>query len=295
MNRKNDLALVMAVVLAVAFVTACGKSSSPTSPSPSLASSARSGASITGTVSGTTGASGAGYGALDTGGGITVTITGTGLTVAVDAGGKFVFTGVPAGTVELVFTSSGGTATITLPNVKETDTITIKVTIKGTSAELDTEERNGTPMTEIEDRITAINPPGATANTLMVGDRQVSVPTAAIIRHGGTTLTFSDLKVGDRVHVRGQMGTTTFTATEVNLQNGNEKVPVNASGTVSGVSGSCKTIRFTVGGWLVETNNSTDFQKNSCPSIVDGTVKSVHVKGDVQDSGRVLATWVQPK
>lgn len=291
MNRKTCLGpAAAAIAVALVFITGCGKSSSPASPS---SASTKSGASITGTVSGATRTSAAGYSGLDAGSGITVTIAGTNLTVAVDSNGKFVFTNVPAGTVQLVFTSSGGSATITLEGVKETDTITVKITLSGTTASIDNEERNGTAMTEIEDRITAIDPEGTT-RTLDVGATRVSVPVGVTIRHGGTTVDFSALKVGDRVHVRGGMSGTVFVATEVVVQNTNDKVPVNVSGTVSNLAGACPAIQFTVAGWGVDTNGATDFQKTNCAAVANGI--TVHVKGDVQEAtGRVLATWVQGK
>lgn len=294
MNRHRYLPVLAALALASVVATACGKSSSPASPlSPSSPASGTSGATINGTVSGTTSGSAAGYAKLDAGSGITVTIAGTNLTVAVDGNGKFVFTNVPAGTVQLIFTSSGGTSTITLEGVKATDTITVKITIKGASASLDTEERNGTAVTELEDRITAINPPGSTPNALMVGSTLVSVPGTITIRHGGTTVLFTELKVGDRVHVRGTMVGTVFNATEVIVQNTNSNVPVNGSGTVSGLLGACPTIQFTAGGWLVDTNASTDYQKVTCATVANGM--TVHFKGDVLPSGHVLASWVQGK
>lgn len=291
MTRKKYLG-AMAVAMALVFVTACGKSSSPTSPSPSSSSSSTKGASITGTITGTTSGSSAGYAKLDGTSGVTITIAGTGLTVTVDSTGKFVFTGVPAGTVQLVITSGGASSTITLEGVTATDSITVKITLKGTTVSLDAEERNGTEMTEIEDRIAAINPAGTT-RTLDVGSTRVSVPTTASIRHGGTVIDFTALKVGDRVHVRGGMTGGVFVATEVMVQNTNEKVPVNISGSIAGFTGSCPSVKFTVGTWNVETNGSTDFQKNACGSLANGV--GVHLKGDVQPSGSLLATWVQLK
>lgn len=290
MNGKKYLAGAATLAVVLIFA-ACGKSSSPTSPS-SPAGSSKSGASITGIVSGTAGGSATGYTKLDNSSGVTVTIAGTNLTVAVDASGKFVFTGVPAGTVQLVFTSGGVTSTITLEGVKETDTITVKVTIKGTTASLDTEERNGATVTELEDRIAAINP-GGTTRTLLLGSTTVSIPAGITIRHGGTAVPFENLKVGDRLHVRGALSGALFVATEVVVQNTNDNVPVNASGTVTDVpTGACPTVHFTVAGWGVDTNGSTDFQKGSCSAVVKGA--SVHIKGDVQQpSGRVLASWVQ--
>jgi hypothetical protein len=77
------------------------------------------------------------------------------------------------------------------------------------------------------------------------------------------------------------------------VQNTNDNVPVNVSGAVSNFAGGvCPAVQFAVGGWTVQTNASTDFQKGDCKTIANGV--SVHVKGDVQaSSGRVLASWVQ--
>lgn len=283
----------LAIIVALLLSAACGGSSSPTSPSsPSnLSPGGSSGAKISGTVSGTTSGSSSGYSPLG-GSGITITIAGTGITTSADANGNFQLTGVPAGTVQLVITSGSGTATITLDGVQATDTIKIKITVKGMTATLDTEERNGQPATEIEDRIASINPEGTT-RTLLVGSARVSVPEAAAIRHGGTVVEFTALKVGDRVHVRGSLSGALFVATQVMVQNTNEKVPVNVSGAVSSMEAghACPAVRFVVGGWTVETDAKTDFRKVACGAITIGT--GVHVKGDVQSSGRVLATSVQ--
>jgi hypothetical protein len=284
-----------AVALAV-LVTACGGSSSPSSPSPSPQSSSSSGnvagATISGTVNATASGSAAGYAKLG-GTGITITIAGTNIYVSTDSQGRFVLTGVPSGTIQLVVTSPTGTATLTLEGVQATDTIKIQVTVKGTTATVDTEERNGAAVSELEDRVSSI--PAGTARTLIVGTTSVSVPAAVTIRHGDTPVEFTAIKVGDRVHVRGALSGGSMVATEVNVQNTNDNAPVNASGTVAAlakVGSGCPTIQFTVGGWTVETGASTDFQKAACTTIANGT--SVHVKGSVlASSGHVLADWVQ--
>lgn len=147
-------------------------------------------------------------------------------------------------------------------------------------------------VTQLEGRVNAVNPGGA-SRTLLVDDTTVSVPAAATIRHGGTVVEFSTIKVGDRVHVKGSFSGTTLVAAEVMVQNTNAKVPVNAKGTVSRVETgyACPSIRFTVEGWLVETDTSTSFEKGTCSAVVVGA--TVHVKGEVQSTGRVLASWVQ--
>jgi hypothetical protein len=280
-NMTRKMFVGMAVTLSVAaLLAACGGSSSPASPS-SPASSASSGsgapgATISGTVSGTATASAAGYQKLEAGNGVTVTVSGTNLSVTCDGQGKFTFTGVPSGTVQLVFTAGGASATLTLDGVKTTDKITIQVTLKGTTATLDNEQRNGTTVSELEDRITA----KAADGTLVVGTTKVILPAGIPIRHGQTTIQFAQLNVGDRVHVRGTLAGTTMTATEVIVQNQNANVPMNASGTVSGryvIGSGCtaKTIGFLVEGWTVETTSATDFQKTTCETLTNGV--TVHV------------------
>jgi hypothetical protein len=144
---------------------------------------------------------------------------------------------------------------------------------------------------ELEGRIAALMPGGA-ERTLLVDGTTVSVPSRAEIRHGSTPVLFEDLEVGDRVHVRGQMSGTMLVAELVLLQDDNTSVPVNVKGAVTGItSGTCPAIQFVVQGWTVETNGSTDFRKSECSTIHAGT--GVHVFGIVQQSGRVLATWVQ--
>jgi hypothetical protein len=65
-------------------------------------------------------------------------------------------------------------------------------------------------------------------NTITVNAQLVSVPSSAVIRHGSKTFKFSDLKVGNRVHVKGTREqsaaatATTIVASEVKLQNAGE-------------------------------------------------------------------------
>jgi hypothetical protein len=60
---------------------------------------------------------------------------------------------------------------------------------------------------------------GIAGNAITVNSRSVAVPDAAIIRHGNRALLFSQLQVGDRVHVKGRSITGGIEATEVKVQN----------------------------------------------------------------------------
>lgn len=145
---------------------------------------------------------------------------------------------------------------------------------------------------ELEGRISALEPEGA--GTLLVDGKLVSVPSDATIRRGETPIGFDDLKVGDRVHVRGHLEATMIVAELVILQNDNPTVPVNVKGIVTSVAtgAACPAIEFVVQGWTIEAGAGTDFRKAPCSSIAAGV--SVHVFGHVdQETGHVVAVWIQ--
>jgi len=62
-------------------------------------------------------------------------------------------------------------------------------------------------------------------------------------------------------------------------------------GAVSGLSGTCPSLTFVVGGHTVKTSNATVFEDNSC-SRVQNTVR-VEVKGAIAADGTVTATHVE--
>jgi hypothetical protein len=79
------------------------------------------------------------------------------------------------------------------------------------------------PSVQVEGLISAKG-----SNTITVDSQLIVVPSNAVIRHGQQTFTFSDLKVGDRVHVVGVRVTgsdaaQSLEASEVRLQNAAEQ------------------------------------------------------------------------
>ncbi len=58
-----------------------------------------------------------------------------------------------------------------------------------------------------------------TGTSITVNGQTVVVPVTAVIRHGSRAVAFSELRVGDRVHVKASMQGTALEATEVKLQN----------------------------------------------------------------------------
>ncbi len=301
MTSRNLSHAVAAAALALAVAACGGSGSTPSAPAASPAAptvvapgpAPATGATVTGTVAVSSGPTGltAVQGLSDTTYTVVVSVEGTALSTAADGAGRFKLTGVPAGTVQLKFSGNGMQGSITLSGIKDADEIDVAVTLSPSGASLSKGSQPGGQV-QLEGRVAAINPGGA-ANTLLVDATTVSVPGGTDIRHGDSPIAFADLKVGDRVHVQGTKTGQTLVASQVIVQNTNPTVPVNATGSVSLLQAGygCPAIRFTLGGWIIETSAATSFEKGTCSTIANGT--SVHVKGDVQSSGRVLATWVQ--
>jgi len=224
--------------------------------------------------------------------GVTITIPGTSITVTVSPGGAFTLNGVPSGTIQLHFTGTGIDATATISNVADNETIHIVVNVNGSQANVTITDREGpkpnASSTELEGLISAIN---TAARTIVVNGVTVSVPTTATIRHGDTNLSLANLAVGQRVHVKGTLSGSTVVATEVMLQNDNEKNDeAEAEGTVSARSGTCPAITFMLGTTKVTTNGSTQFKGATCAQIANGT--KAEVSGTRQTDGSIVATKV---
>jgi hypothetical protein len=235
-----------------------------------------------------------------------VTVAGTSVSSQVDGAGQFTLTGVPPGTVQLRFSGSGSDATVTLTGVEADDRIEITVTLNGNAARLNSDRRsksnngNSNNGNEVVGFVTSIN---AGARSFQAAGQTVMVPLNAVIRHGNRSLSFSDLKVGDHVQVKGSRVNGTVTATEVKVEaqgddddddededddrSGNVQ---ELSGTVTGLSGSCPSITFTVRNTIVRTDGATVF-RDACTRILNAT--RVEVRGTMNGNGQLRATRVE--
>ena len=222
---------------------------------------------------------------------VTITVTGTGISTTVSPGGAFVLNGVPSGNVELHFAGPGIDARATITDVSDSEEIRIVVTLHGSNAAVNVTDRTKPANArEIEGLIASIN---LTTRTLVVNGTTVSVPTDAIIRHGNQTLSFSQLKVGQRVHVRGTFTGSTVVASEVKLQDENPpgQAEAEVEGVVSARSGSCPAVTFTVNTTKVSTDTATQFKGGTCATIANGV--KIEVEGARQADGSIRATHVE--
>jgi len=323
-HRRFLLALFICVLAA-----ACGSSTpkSPTSPetagpasTPSASPvppSTPAGATISGLVSSGAVTSMAGASPMGVSGlsGVTVTVSGTSLRTMSDGNGHFMLTGVPSGTIRLQF-SGGASGEVEIDDVDEHESITLEVHASGGGMEVEVEEREGGPESQLEGKIASVN---TGAHTFVISDMTVSVPQSASIAHGSSSLTFSDLVVGARVHVKGSKSGSTITATRIEVQqsggpgpgngngngNGNDNgtddndnnddnpgaaQEVEFTGTVSSLGGTCPALTFEAAGRAVTTTSSTNF-RTECSEVHNGL--KVEVKGTATGNGPVTATRIK--
>lgn len=277
-------------LLAALVATGCGDSAPSLTPT-SVAgpNAAAGGATIAGRVNG---GSGLALTTASTAGPLTVTVVGTNASSPVDSTGQFVLTGVPAGTIQLQFSGPGVSAMLTL-TVSSQEQIQITVTVSGSTAVIQSQHRTGSSSrVELEGRITAID---LAARTLRVAGRLVNVPPTASIRRtsqtGSVTLQLSDLKVGDKVEVKGTSDGTAVQATEIRVELDNHGALQELEGVVSGRSGDCPNLTMTVRGTRVTTSGVTFFKEASCGRIQNNV--TVEVKGHRQADGSLAAISVE--
>ncbi len=310
--------LAMAIVISAAL-GACGSSSTspaapstkaPTAASPAVPSGVSTGTSIDGTVVGLSGAQR--YAVRPQNAvraqatGPTISVVGTNISSPIDASGHFSLQGVPAGDLQLEVTGTGVNVTVTISGITEHEQVHVTIQVSGSSgAEADSDAETSDNRSEIEGKITAIS-----GNTLTVARVVVTVPSGTPIQHGGTAVAFSDLRIGDRVHIHATRSGSTVTATSIELQTanpgnpgpptmppgqggGNNSGETQVNGTVSSLGGTCPSLTFTVGATQIVTSSKTEFDHTTCATLANG--QAVEVLGTKQSNGTLLASSVDAK
>ncbi len=279
MDRK-----LSGLFLAITILSAAcgGNASSPLSPSGNPPSSAPSttGATVLGTVRLGLTAPVVGSSADP----MRVEVVGTPIVSTVSAAGQFELGNIPPGQVRLRFFGAGADASVTISAVVSGETVTITVTVVGTSAVINSESRStqGQAKQEIEGRVESL-PPTQPAGTLVVAGRTITTDAQTVIRQGSLTKTFADLQIGQRVHVRALVSGTALLASIIEIQNTQTDLPVEINGVVSGLTGTELAFQFTVNGRLIKGDNLTIFYGNSTFADLKNGVR-VEVKGQQQDA-----------
>jgi hypothetical protein len=240
-------------------------------------------------------------------GSVTVSVAGTNIASGLDSTGRFRLDGVPSGPITLEFTSPSFNASLTL-NVTAGERIELTVRVTSSGVRIEAERReDGRDRTDVRGSITAVD---ATARTLRISGVLVEVPTTAVIRRGGQTLTFADLRVGDQVDVDARFDGTKIIATEVEVKRDDDddddddddrddddrddddnddnevRGVVSALGTTA-----CPNITFNVGTVRVRANSSTRFEDGTCANVLNNV--RVEVEGRRESDGTLLASKIE--
>ena len=133
-----------------------------------------------------------------------------------------------------------------------------------TASEISIEERNEAERIAFVGTLTQI-----TGNTLTVGGRMVNVSPTTVIVKGDTTLTLADLKVGDRLLVRGTVqADMSVNATRIRVlprEDEDEPEEMHVTGKVTAVG----TDNFTIGDTVITVGAKTEFEGNGLRSLAD--------------------------
>ncbi len=214
----------------------------------------------------------------------TVTVVGTGISATVDPSGSFTLTGVPPGTVQLQVTGPGVSSIIVVENVAQQQRVEIVVTIQNGAATLDGDERTSfDPEIELSGPISGLSGSCPTLSFTVNGTAISTDTTNAVtdFDDGGCAA----LGNGTPVRVDGlRLVDGSVRATQIEVDE------VTLLGTVAGLSGSCPSLTFSVGGTTVITDVATTFEDGTCTVIENGM--SVEIEGQRQTDGTVRATEV---
>lgn len=287
--------IVTALVLILAAAGCGGSSPSPVSPSaPGFPSPVPTGSTavISGTVlGGTSGLVGAVTGHAITG--LTVSVVGTEISSSLDAVGRFTLGGVPLGDIQLRFSGGGVDSTVPVAQVQPSQSITLIVTVSGSTAAVETESRSGAGEDELEARIESL-PPTVPSGSFVAGGRTVRTDASTRIEQGGSTRSFADLAIGMRVHVKGRTSGADLLASIVEIQNTNTTIPVEINGVIDTVAGTAAAFTFKIGSRVIRGDSATTFFGDGAATVTFASLKDgvrVEVKG-IQRDGYVYATRI---
>src|SRR5882762_5256965 len=132
-----------------------------------------------------------------------------------------------------------------------------------TASEIRVEDKNDVDRIAFVGTLTQI-----TGNTLTVGGQTVNVSSATVIVKGDTTLTLADLKLGDRVLVRGAVqADKSINATRIRVlpREDEPEEGMHVAGKVTAVDANT----FTIGDTKITTDAKTEFEGNGLRGLAD--------------------------
>ena len=265
-------------ILAVATIACagCGGDSPavPASPTGGPAAAGSQGARILGNVT-----------AGETLAAMAAQVVGTSISTPVGPGGGFVLDGVPAGPVQMRFVGSGVDAAVALSPVQPGDVVSVLVGVSAATAMVQSESRNAGGTVELEGRVDSLVPADL---ALTVSGRLVKTLPGTVIRDGSNgTKAYTDLAIGQRVHVKGTLAVDAISADLITIQNTNTWIPVNVNGIVDSLNkAALPAFTFKIGSREIRGDANTRFFGDgdvllALDALKDGS--RVEVKGEQRD------------
>jgi hypothetical protein len=304
--RRISVSLLSVAGLAVVLAAAgCGGSSAVTGPEevPVVATGA---AVLQGTVSG----GGIAASSLDgftalccSGSGWTVRVEGTALSTTVDEEGEFILSGVPAGTITLIFEGPGGTAQLTVSGLLGGQVLSLQVHLSGGTATIAHQE----PCTRTKDTKITGALESMTGTQLVVGGNPVDASQVRKVWRGSGRTQLEHLEVGEKVKVWGTLrGDGVIVAEEIQALSSGQETWVTFSGTVQSVGFRALDLhanpnnpspshypKLMVSGTTVKTDKGTKFKWSDGTVLNPGDIKvgdKAYVEGWKTSGGTVQAT-----
>jgi hypothetical protein len=131
---------------------------------------------------------------------------------------------------------------------------------------------------QLEGRVEAL-PPAVAALRLTVAGRTVATDSATVFTMNSAPAAFSNLAVGQRVHVKGQTSGGVLLASSINIQNTNTDLQIPINGIVQSFTGSLASFQFTIDGRLIRGDANTEFFGGSSFANLANDVRA-EVKGE---------------
>ena len=241
MNAQVRPGLLAMFVIVVALAIAGGACSNPVGPKPTPS------LTITGTVLSAVSPD------------LTVRVGASANFAQVSATGGFTLQNVPPGPVELRFVSNGTTSTLTIPDLRAGELVTVEVTLSGSSAVLTSIRRvdggNEVVQGEIQ---TLVSPDGLT-----VAGRSITTNASTLFFANGQPTTYNALVVGEQVTVKGQATGSALLAAQIDIDSVIVLPEFPVIGVVANLQGTAAAFDFTVGGASVRGDAATIFQNGA--------------------------------
>jgi hypothetical protein len=226
-----------------------------------------------------------------------INVSSSGQVAVTDAAGRFMFTSLAAGDVQLTFSRQDGI------NARGTVSATASAVVVQLQKSHAAIVVTGQSKRELEGLILAISPTSITVDDASThGPVTAAITPMTAIRKGNQTLATSDLKAGDRVHVKASVNSDgSLTAFEIMLQQsgdtGNGSQSRQLEGLIIAVSETSITVdNASTGGPVTAAITSETVIRKGNTLLAPSDLKAgdrVHVKAQVGGDGSLTALEIK--